>query len=57
MITSIWRVFSILLEYSYHSDYKLMIGHILDENKKQMEKTMNENNENLTIQIDNNKQR
>jgi hypothetical protein len=30
IITSIWRVFSILIEFAYHQDYQLMMGSVID---------------------------
>ena len=37
IITSIWKVFSILLEYCCRTDYRMLISEIQKENERQME--------------------
>lgn len=38
MITSIWKVFAILLEYCCRTDYHMLIQEISREHKEQLEK-------------------
>ena len=33
LLTALWRVYGILLEYCYHSNYKVQICEILNENR------------------------
>lgn len=42
IITALWKVFSILLEYCCKSDYRMLISEISKEHKEEMEKVEDE---------------
>ncbi len=49
IITNLWKVFAILLEYCSKSDYRLLISEISRQHKEQVEKMEIEYNEKLNV--------